>query len=430
MSADIQIDAFPPAKMAARMEDVGVNKAKLNFPTQATLAILAGAFIACGAIFATTIGAGSIAIKTATGDAAFATALPYGVTRLLMGLVFCLGLIAVVVAGAELFTGNNLIVMAFASGKVRLDALLRNWVIVYLGNFAGSLLTVLVMFFSKQFTFGSGAVGLTALNIANAKCNLGFLQAIALGIMCNALVCLAVWLCSSARSTTDKILAIVFPITAFVAAGFEHSIANMYFIPMGLLIKDFATPDFWKALKIDDPATTYATLTWGAFLLKNLLPVTIGNIIGGAGFVGLAYWFAYLRPQKVVVVPKQEKATLLIVDDDPDFVEIIRTVLSKVGYDVRTASSGEQALDAMKMARPSLVMLDVMMTTPLEGVGVAQKMANDPALKQIPIVMISSIDSSKYKGSLPDDLHIPIDAWISKPVDPDHLIRTVKRFIK
>jgi formate transporter len=430
MSTEIQIDAFPPAKMAARMEDVGVTKAKLNFPTQATLAILAGAFIACGAIFATTVGAGSIAINNAEGAKVAVTALPYGVTRLLSGLVFCLGLIAVVVAGAELFTGNNLIVMAFASGKVKLGALLRNWVVVYFGNFIGALLTVLVMFFSKQFTMGSGAVGLTALNTANAKCNLGFVQAIALGIMCNALVCLAVWLCSSARSTTDKILAILFPITAFVAAGFEHSIANMYFIPMGLLIKGFVPADstFWTA--IGKTAADFQYLTWGAFFVKNLIPVTIGNIIGGAGFVGLAYWFAYLRPQKVVVVPKEAKPTLLVVDDDPDFVEIIRTVLIKEGYAVRTAASGEQALDAMKMEHPSLVLLDVMMTTPLEGVGVARTMANDPALREIPIVMISSIDSSKYQGSLPDDLHIPIDAWISKPVDPEHLVRTVRRFIR
>jgi CheY-like chemotaxis protein len=239
-----------------------------------------------------------------------------------------------------------------------------------------------------------------------------------------------VWLCSSARSTTDKILAIVFPITAFVAAGFEHSIANMYFIPIGLAIKGFVPADssFWAS--IGKTAADFQHLAWGAFFVKNLIPVTIGNIIGGAGFVGLAYWFAYLRPQKVVEVPKETKPTLLVVDDDPDFVESIRTVLLKEGYAVRTAASGEQALDSMKMERPSLVLLDVMMTTPLEGVGVAHKMSSDPALREIPIVMISSIDSSKYQGSLPDDLHIPIDAWISKPVDPEHLVRTVKRFIR
>jgi len=151
--------------------------------------------------------------------------------------VFCLGLILVIVGGAELFTGNNLIVMAWASGKVSTRALLRNWIIVYVGNFVGSLGTALMVFFSQQYTFGGGLIGKTALSIATGKVGLSFMQAIALGILCNALVCLAVWLTFSARSTVDKITAIIFPITAFVAAGFEHSIANMYFIPIGLLIK-------------------------------------------------------------------------------------------------------------------------------------------------------------------------------------------------
>ena len=422
MSSDIQIDAFPPPKMASRMEDVGVNKTKLKFGTQVALALLAGAFIGTGAIFATTVLTG------------LATAgMGFGLQRLLGGLAFCLGLIAVVVAGAELFTGNNLIVMAFASGKVKLTGLLGNWVIVWTGNLVGSLLTAVVMFFTRQYTFSSGAIGVTALNIANTKCSLDFVQAIALGIMCNALVCLAVWLCSSARSTTDKILAIIFPISCFVAAGFEHSVANMYFIPIGLLIKDLAPDSFWQLKAVVDAGLTpdkLANLTWGAFFIKNLLPVTIGNIIGGAGFVGLVYWFAYLRPQRQVAVPKAVKPSVLVVDDDPDFVEIARTILTKEGYNVTSASSGDQALQAMKKEKPNLVVLDVMMTTPLEGVGVAQKMAGDAALKDIPIVMCSSIDSSQYASSLPDDLHIPIDAWITKPVQPENLIRTIKRFIK
>jgi formate transporter len=169
------------------------------------------------------------------------------------------------------------------------------------------------MLATKQYLFSNGAVGANALGIASAKCSLGFFQAIALGIMCNALVCLAVWLCASARSTTDKILAIVFPITAFVAAGFEHSVANMYFIPMGLLIKDFAGVEFWEAA--GKAATDYSSLTWGAFFVKNLLPVTIGNIIGGVGFVGLVYWYIYLRPQKVVEIPKEAALKVLVIDD-------------------------------------------------------------------------------------------------------------------
>ena len=222
--------------------------------------------------------------------------LPFGVIKLLGGLVFCLGLILVIVAGAELFTGNNLIVMAWAAGKISTGQLLRNWGIVYLGNFVGSIGTVVIMLLSKQYTFASGQIGLTALNIANGKVHLGFVQAIALGAMCNALVCLAVWLCFSARSTTDKILSILFPITAFVAAGFEHSVANMYFVPMGLLIKGFGGPQFWA--NIGKTAADYADLTWGHFVINNLLPVTIGNILGGSLMVGAVYWFIFLRPRQ------------------------------------------------------------------------------------------------------------------------------------
>jgi len=416
MPNEIQIDAYPPAKMASRMEEVGVTKAGLRVETMFALAILAGAFIGCGAIFCTVVTTG------------LATAgVGYGIVRLLGGLVFCLGLIAVVVAGAELFTGNNLIIMAFANGKITVVQLLRNWTIVYTGNFAGSILTVLVMFLTKQYMSANGALGANALSIANAKCSLEFIQAIALGIMCNALVCLAIWLCASARSTTDKILSIIFPITAFVAAGFEHSIANMYFIPIGLFIKGFAGNEFWTA--IGKTPADFANLTWGAFFLKNLLPVTIGNIIGGAGFVGLAYWFIYLRPQKVVVVKPGIAPKILVVDDDPDFVEVTRMILTKKGYNVMAAADGDQALETMKTERPDLVLLDVMMATPLEGVSVAREMMGDPKLKAIPIVMVSSIDSSKHAALLPDDMHIPIDAWISKPVDPDHLLRTIQRFL-
>lgn len=278
-----RIDALMPAEMAARAEEIGVTKAHLEFLTTFVLAVLAGAFISLGAIFATTAMAGTVDV------------LPFGIVRLLAGIVFCLGLILVVVGGAELFTGNNLIVMAWAGGKVSSVRLLRNWSIVFLGNLAGALATVLIMYISGQHNFGSGAVGSTALNIAQTKVEFGFVQAIALGIFCNALVCLAVWMTYSARTTTDRILAIVFPITAFVAAGFEHSVANMYFIPIGLMIKDFAPTEFWTM--IGRSATDYANLTWTAFLYHNLLPVTIGNIIGGGLMVGVVYWFIYLRPR-------------------------------------------------------------------------------------------------------------------------------------
>jgi len=296
MSAEIRIDALLPAEMAKRAEYVGVRKAETPALTLFALAILAGAFIALAAIFFTTVVSGSVAVKDVSGATAFSTGLPYGLTRLLGGLVFCLGLILVVVGGAELFTGNNLIVMAWASGKVSTYALLRNWLIVFLGNFVGSIGTVILLFISKQYANGGGSVGLTALNIAKTKVELGFLQAIALGILCNALVCLAVWMTYSARSTTDKIMAIIFPISGFVAAGFEHNVANMYFVPIGLFIKDFASNDFWEL--IGKTPADFASLTWPNFLMKNLLPVTIGNIIGGAVLVAAIYWLVFLRPEK------------------------------------------------------------------------------------------------------------------------------------
>ncbi len=292
--SEIRIDALLPAEMATRAEFLGVRKAEMPFLKMFMLSVLAGAFISLGAIFATTVSAGSIAVTLPTGDPAYTTGLPYGLTRLLAGLVFCLGLILVVVGGAELFTGNNLIVMAWANGKVSTTALLRNWAIVYLGNFVGAMGTVVLMFFSRQYTFGANAVGITALRIAVAKCDLTFLQALSLGILCNGLVCLAVWMTFSARSTVDKIAAIIFPITAFVAAGFEHSIANMYFVPYALFIKAFDN-DFIG--QVAEKVPQLENLTWSAFLMNNLIPVTLGNIIGGAVLVAAIYWAIFLRAE-------------------------------------------------------------------------------------------------------------------------------------
>jgi formate transporter len=278
---DTRLDALIPVEMAEKAEAAGVKKASLDFWTMFGLAVLAGAFIGIAAEFATTVSTGA------------ADKLPFGMARLVTGLVFSMGLILVVVGGAELFTGNNLIVMAWAARKVSTVKMLRNWGIVFVGNFVGAILTALLVFASEQYTQGGGQVGLTALNTANLKAGLGFTQAVALGILCNALVCMAVWLCFSARSTTDKILAIIFPITAFVASGFEHNVANMYFIPLGLFVKQWAPAGFWQ--KIGKAPADFGNLSWSNFLLKNLLPVTIGNIIGGAVLVGLAYWFIFLR---------------------------------------------------------------------------------------------------------------------------------------
>jgi formate transporter FocA len=275
------VDAPLPAEIAAKAEEIGVKKAGMDMTRMFMLAVLAGAFIALGAVFSSTVAAGTIGI------------VPFGIVRLLSGLVFSLGLILVIVGGAELFTGNNLIVMAWASRKISSALVLRNWLIVYLGNFVGALATAILVYQSGQYRFGNGEVGATALVTAHAKAGLGFWQAVALGILCNALVCLAVWLSYGGRSAADKILAIVPPITAFVAAGFEHSVANMYFMPIGLLIKAGAPETFWS--KIAKTAGDYPDLTWGHFFINNLLPVTLGNIVGGAVLVGAVYWFVYLR---------------------------------------------------------------------------------------------------------------------------------------
>jgi formate transporter FocA len=280
-ASDRSFDALLPAEMAAKAEQVGQRKAGLDWLSMFVLAGLAGAFIALGALFATTVVAGAD------------DRVPFGIVRLLAGLVFSLGLILVIVGGAELFTGNTLIVMAWASGQVTTWRLIENWLIVYVGNFVGALATVLLVFVSGHYTFGQGAVGAAALATAQAKVNLEFVPAVALGILCNDLVCMAVWLTFSARTTADRILCIVPPITAFVAAGFEHSIANMYFIPMGLLIKAGAPAAFWAA--IGRSAADYPTLTWDRFLIANLLPVTLGNLIGGTLMVGAVYWFVYRR---------------------------------------------------------------------------------------------------------------------------------------
>jgi formate transporter len=277
------LDALMPPQMATKASDVGVSKAQMSTFRTFFLSVLAGAFIGLGALFATTAVAGA------------ADAVPYGITRLLAGLVFCLGLILVVVAGAELFTGNNLISIAWAERKVSTARVLRNWTIVYAGNLLGALATVFLVFAAGQYEFGGGAVGSSALAIAETKSSLGFGQAVALGIMCNALVCLAIWLTYSARSVTDKILAIIFPISAFVAVGFEHSVANMFFLPMGVLIREQGSDEFFASS--GTAASDYPDVSWANAIVDNLLPVTIGNVIGGAVMVGLVYWLVYVRAE-------------------------------------------------------------------------------------------------------------------------------------
>ncbi len=270
-------DAYKPAEMAERVTTAGVTKANLPLVPTFTLAVLAGAFIAFGAMFYTLAVTGSD--------------LGFGPTRVLGGVVFSIGLILVIVGGAELFTGNNLIVMAWASRQVTLSGLLRNWVIVYAGNFVGSVATVFLVALSGTLDIGGGSVAVTAVKIAAAKTQLPFLEALVRGVLCNTLVCLAVWLAFAAHTVPGKVVAVIFPVTAFVALGFEHSVANMYLIPIGI----------WAA---GDPAVVSATgLGTGALagmnpagFAANLVPVTVGNVFGGSVLVALVYWICYLRP--------------------------------------------------------------------------------------------------------------------------------------
>jgi formate/nitrite transporter len=272
------LDALLPPEMARRAEDIGVAKANMAVPRLVALAILAGAFIALGGVFSTTAVAG-------------AGAAPWGPVRVLAGVAFSLGLVLVSVGGAELFTGNNLIVMAWASGRISARELLRNWAIVYVGNFAGAVATAALVFLAGTHRAGAGAFGAAALAVAHGKLQHDPVEAVALGVLGNALVCLAVWLGYSARTTTDRILAIVFPVSAFVAAGFEHSVANMYFVPFVLCVARL-DPGFFAG---PDLSAMAAGLTWSGFLLRNLLPVTLGNVLGGTLLVGGVYWLVYLR---------------------------------------------------------------------------------------------------------------------------------------
>ena len=261
------LDAYAPVQIAMRVREVGVTKAAMPVLTMFALAVLAGAFIALGALFYT------VTMTTGKG-----VAVPFGLLRLAGGITFSLGLVLVVVGGAELFTGNNLIAMAWASGRVTTQQVMRNWGWVYLGNLIGAVGTAVLVWLAGIQNMGDGAVGEMMVQIARSKIALDPVSAVARGILCNVLVCLAVWLCMGARSVTDKILAILFPISAFVACGFEHSVANMYFLPIGVALA---------------AGTSMPLSAVDAF--SNLALVTIGNIFGGTVLVALVYWTVYLR---------------------------------------------------------------------------------------------------------------------------------------
>lgn len=259
-------DAYPPHEIARKVERLGVAKAHADTLTLLVLAILAGAFVSLGALLFAVVVTGST--------------LGFGPTRALGGAGFCLGLILVVVAGAELFTGNNLIAMAWASRLIGTRKVMRNWLLAYAGNVVGCLGTVLLVVWADVASLGDGEVGETVVRIARTKAELPFAEAFTRGILCNALVCLAVWLAIGARSVTDKVLAIFFPITAFVAIGFEHSIANWFFLPYGLAI------DAQRAVSVAGAG-------------RNIAAVTVGNVAGGTVLVAAVYWVAYLRGERM-----------------------------------------------------------------------------------------------------------------------------------
>ncbi|WP_375176362.1 formate/nitrite transporter family protein [Marinobacter mobilis] len=259
-------DAYPPAEIARKVEKIGVTKARLDTLSVLVLSVLAGAFISLGALFYAVV----------VTD----TSLGFGVTRLLGGVSFSLGLILVVVAGAELFTGNNLIAMAWASGLIRTRDVLRSWLLTYIGNAVGCVGTVVLVAWSGIDTLANDAVGRTVVDIARSKSGLSMSEAFARGILCNVLVCLAVWLAIGARSVTDKIMAILFPVTAFVVMGFEHSVANWFFLPYGFFLDSQGLVSLSGAL-------------------QNLLLVSAGNIVGGTLLVSGVYWIAYLRRERI-----------------------------------------------------------------------------------------------------------------------------------
>ena len=273
------VGSNPPAAICNSItRSVGVVKAKMTAINLTILGIFAGAYIGFGAALATLV----------SHDAA--KVLGLGLAKLFTGVVFSVGLMLVVIAGAELFTGNNLMIAATADRKITVSNLLKKWGIVYVANFIGSILLVAIMYYSNLWQTGNLAVGVKAIAIANSKVNLTFAEAFVRGIGCNWLVCLAVWMASSSPQTSGKILAIIFPIAAFVALGFEHCVANMYFIPLGLFLKG--------TVAAANLGFSIENLTWLNFITKNLIPVTLGNIIGGSFFVGLLYWFVYLKSQK------------------------------------------------------------------------------------------------------------------------------------
>jgi len=269
--AILNLNAYSPAEIQEAIEKVGVTKVEMPFLPSFMLSVVAGGSIGFGALYYTIV----------SSDAE----LSFAIVRLLGGVVFSLGLALVLVGGAELFTGNNLIVMAWASGRVSTARMLRNWVIVYLGNLFGALGLVVLVVLSRHLEMNNGRLAQTAIDLASAKIRPDFVTLFFKGILCNVLVCMAVWLAYAGRSVTDKVVGLVLPVSAFVAAGFEHCIANLYFLPLAWLIVHTAAP----------PADIDVSVITVSGIVHNLVPVTLGNIVGGAGLVGFMYWAIYRK---------------------------------------------------------------------------------------------------------------------------------------
>jgi formate/nitrite transporter len=274
------VNFFPPKDVAAKMCETGVGKCKLPILKMFILAILAGVYIAFGAQLFLLVGSDST--------------LGFGFTRFLSASVFTVGLMMVVVGGAELFTGNNLVLIAALDKKVTWGELLKNWVVVYIGNFVGSIILAALLFFGGTWSLNGNLVGANALKVALSKTSLTFAQAFFRGILCNWLVCMAVWMAMASKDVIGKLFAIYFPIMAFVASGFEHSVANMFFIPYGIFLK--SNPKVLEAA--GKTLADLANLNWGTLFTVNLIPVTLGNLVGGAIFVGAVYWYVYLLNKK------------------------------------------------------------------------------------------------------------------------------------
>jgi formate transporter len=281
MHAENKIDELLPHQITEKANNIAYSKATKAFLSAFYLAMTAGMFIGLAFVFYITVTTGADNIA-------------WGLKCLIGGLAFSMGLLLVVVVGGELFTSSTLTLIAMASKRISMLQMLKNWLIVYFGNFVGASFLVLLIFFAGLYNADHGQWGLTVLHVAQHKLHHTFTEAVALGILCNIMVCLAIWMAFGAKTVTDKMFAVLLPVAMFVSSGFEHCIANMFMIPTGILIQHFAAPEFWVAIGQDQ--STFADLSTSNFIFHNLIPVTIGNIIGGGVIVGLMHWMIYLRP--------------------------------------------------------------------------------------------------------------------------------------